>query len=197
VRRKLPRLGAVVVSVAETPDNDPAGTVERGERKRTAAEVSKAVRRCQNRGVTPSPGISSGDDLIRPERHPACWRREARPGLLRNVRTPSPSRDSRSLGGVKEQAASGSNRDGESTDAGVRGGAARSSEEAPVMGLERRAALFSRGHGPTEAIGSGRSPWTRQSRWTFEAGGVGGLQAREGQPGGGWSTWAVDCGARG
>ena len=39
---------------------------------------------------------------------------------------------------VKGQAASGSNREGESTEAGRRGGAARSSVEGPVMGLERR-----------------------------------------------------------
>ena len=39
---------------------------------------------------------------------------------------------------VKGEAASGSNREGESTDAERRGGAARSSEEGPVMGLERR-----------------------------------------------------------
>jgi hypothetical protein len=31
-------------------------------------------------GGDPSSGISSGDVLIRPERHPACRRREARPG---------------------------------------------------------------------------------------------------------------------
>ena len=40
--------------------------------------------------------------------------------------------------GVKGQAASGSNREGESTDAEHRGGAARSGDEGPVMGLERR-----------------------------------------------------------
>jgi hypothetical protein len=39
--RKLLRSKAVVVSVAETRDEIPAGKVERGERKRTAAEVSK------------------------------------------------------------------------------------------------------------------------------------------------------------
>jgi hypothetical protein len=39
--RKLLRSKAVVVSVAETSGHDP-GRVERGERKRTAAEVSKA-----------------------------------------------------------------------------------------------------------------------------------------------------------
>ena len=40
--------------------------------------------------------------------------------------------------GVKGEAASGSNREGESTDAERRGGAARSNVEGPVMGLERR-----------------------------------------------------------
>jgi hypothetical protein len=39
---------------------------------------------------------------------------------------------------VKGQAASGSNREGESTEARRSGGAARSSVEGPVMGLERR-----------------------------------------------------------
>jgi len=39
---------------------------------------------------------------------------------------------------VKGQAASGSNREGESTEAGRRGGTARSSVEGPVMGLVRR-----------------------------------------------------------
>src|ERR1700745_4065035 len=40
--RKLLASKAMVVNVAETPGHDPAGMVERGERKRTAAEVSKA-----------------------------------------------------------------------------------------------------------------------------------------------------------
>src|SRR5439155_25802220 len=40
--------------------------------------------------------------------------------------------------GVKGQAASGANREGESTEAERRGGAARSGVEGPVMGLERR-----------------------------------------------------------
>ena len=40
--------------------------------------------------------------------------------------------------GVKGEAASGSNREGESTEAERRGGAAHSSEEGPVMGPERR-----------------------------------------------------------
>ena len=40
--RKLLSPKAMVVNVAETSDKIPAGTVERGERKRTAAEVSKS-----------------------------------------------------------------------------------------------------------------------------------------------------------
>ena len=87
-------------------------------------------------GVDPTSGISS-EDVLRPtERHPACRQREARPGFrterenLCSVTAP--------IGGVKGQAASGSNREGESTDAERRDGAARSSEEGPVMGLERR-----------------------------------------------------------
>ena len=51
------------------------------------------------------------------------------------MRTCAPSRPA---GGVKGQAASGSNREGESTEAGRRDGAARSSDEGSVMGLERR-----------------------------------------------------------
>src|SRR5580704_16711608 len=85
-------------------------------------------------GGDPSSGISSGDALIRPERHPACRRREARPGFRmerENLCFVTPP-------GVKGQAASGSNREGESTEAGRRGGAARSSVEGRVVGLERR-----------------------------------------------------------
>ena len=85
-------------------------------------------------GGDPSSGISSGDALILPERHPACRRREARPGFRmerENLRFVT-SDD------VKGQAASGSNREGESADAERRGGAARSGVEGPVMGQERR-----------------------------------------------------------
>src|SRR5262245_19480812 len=85
-------------------------------------------------GGDPSSGISSGAALRLPERHPACRRREARPGfrMERENLCFVTSED------VKGQVASGSNREGESTEAGRRGGAARSSVEGPVMGLERR-----------------------------------------------------------
>ena len=60
--RKLLWSKAVVVSVAEKPKQEiPAGKVERGERKRTAAEVlRKRIRRCRNRGVTLLPGSAWG-----------------------------------------------------------------------------------------------------------------------------------------
>ena len=60
---KLLSSKAMVVSVAETAGRDPGRQGWRGERKRTADEVSKAIRRCQNRGCDPSSGISSGDAL--------------------------------------------------------------------------------------------------------------------------------------
>src|SRR6516164_593671 len=72
-------------------------------------------------GGDPSSGISSGDALILPERHPACRRREARPGfrMERENLCFVTSED------VKGQAASGSNREGESTEAERRGGGAK------------------------------------------------------------------------
>src|SRR5215470_10716073 len=75
-------------------------------------------------------GISSEDVLIPTERHPACRRREARPG--------SCTERENLAGDGKGKGASGSNREAESTDAPERGGLPRSSDEGPVMGLERR-----------------------------------------------------------
>ena len=71
-----------------------------------------------------------GDVLRRPKRHPACRRREAQPG--------SCSERENLIGDAKGKGASGSNREAESTDAPERGGLPRSSDEGPVMGLERR-----------------------------------------------------------
>src|SRR6185503_16316668 len=78
----------------------------------------------------PSLGISSGDVLIRPERHPACRRREAQPG--------SCTERENLTGDAKGKGASGPNRKAESTDAPERGGLLRSSDEAAVMVVERR-----------------------------------------------------------
>jgi hypothetical protein len=52
-------------------------------------------------GGDPSSGISSGDVLILPERHPACRRREARPGSCTERENLN--------GDVKEKGTSGSN----------------------------------------------------------------------------------------
>src|SRR6476661_6957018 len=87
----------------------------------------------------PSRGISSGDVLIRPERHPACRRREAQPG--------SCTERENLTGDAKGKGASGSNREAQSTDAPERGGLLRSSDEAGVMPVERRERVTDVGSG--------------------------------------------------
>ena len=79
-------------------------------------------------GADPSSGISLGDVLRLPKRHPAWRRREAQSG----------SRTEREnlAGDAKGKGTSGSNRKAESTDAPERGGLLRSSEEAAVMVVE-------------------------------------------------------------
>src|ERR1700694_1200824 len=78
----------------------------------------------------PASGISLGDVLRLPKRHPACRRREAQPG--------SCTERENLTGDAKGKGTSGSNRKAESTDAPERGGLLRSSEEAGVMVGERR-----------------------------------------------------------
>src|SRR6266705_1764721 len=62
-----------------------AGTRFRQARLREASaskpsmKCRKRIRQCQT-GADPSSGISLGDVLRRPKRHPACRRREAQPG---------------------------------------------------------------------------------------------------------------------
>jgi hypothetical protein len=85
-------------------------------------------------GVDPTSGISSEDVLIPTKRHPACRRREARPG--------SGMERENLAGDGKGKGASGSNREAESTDAPERGGLPRSSAEGSVMELERRGQLI-------------------------------------------------------
>src|ERR1700682_2890729 len=99
-------------------------------------------------GDDPSPGISSGDALRLPERHPACRRREARPGFRMERENLA--------GDGKGKGASGANREAESTDAPGRGGLLRSSDEAGVMLVERRERAI--------AIGSGQ-PAKGGTRW--------------------------------
>src|SRR6266446_9883498 len=90
-------------------------------------------------GGDPSSGISLGDALRRPRRHPACRRREAQPG--------SWTERENLIGDAKGKGASGSNREAESTDAPGRGGLLRSSDEASVMLVERRERAIAIGSG--------------------------------------------------
>jgi len=73
-------------------------------------------------GADPSPGISLGDALRLPKRHPACRRREAQSG--------SCTERENLAGDAKGKRASGSNREAQSTDAPERGALPRSSYEA-------------------------------------------------------------------
>src|SRR6266436_9989431 len=81
-------------------------------------------------GADPASGISLGDVLRLPKRHPACRRREAQSG--------SCTERENLAGDAKGKSTSGSNREAESTDAPERGGLPCSSDEAGVMLVERR-----------------------------------------------------------
>jgi hypothetical protein len=70
----------------------------------------------------PTSGISLGDALRLPKRHPACRRREAQPGFRMERENLA--------GDAKGKGASGTNREAESTDAPSRGGLLCSSDEA-------------------------------------------------------------------
>ena len=108
-------------------------------------------------GVDPSSGISSGDVLRLPKRHPACRRREAQSG--------SCTERENLAGDAKGKGASGSNREAESTDAPERGGLPRSSDEAGVMLVERRGRVIAVELGPTG--GAGRSPKVQRKAAAF------------------------------
>ena len=73
-------------------------------------------------GVDPTSGISLGDVLILPERHPACRRRETQLGFR--------TERENLAGDGKGKGASGDNREAESTDAPERGALPCSSDEA-------------------------------------------------------------------
>src|SRR5216684_7379436 len=134
----------------------PAGKVERGERKQTASEASKADWAMSKPGGDPSSGISSEDVLIPTERHPACRQREARPGSCMERENLA--------GDAKGKGASGSNREAESTDAPERGGLPCSSDEAGVMLVERRGQVTDVGSEPT---GNRRSSNSRRKAAAF------------------------------
>src|SRR5712664_3245728 len=96
----------------------------------------------------PRPGISLGDVMRLPKRHPACRRREAQPG--------SCTERENLAGDGKGKGTSGANREAESTDAPERDGLLRSSDEAGVMLVERRGRVIAVELGPTG--GARRSP---------------------------------------
>ena len=98
-------------------------------------------------GADPSSGISLGDALRLPKRHPACRRREAQSG--------SCAERENLAGDAKGKGTSGSNREAESTDAPERGGLPHSSDEAGVMPVERRGWVIAFEIGST---GNGRNP---------------------------------------
>src|SRR5436305_10061238 len=77
-----------------------------------------------------SSGISLGDVLRLPKRHPAWRRREAQSGSCMERENLA--------GDANGKSTSGSNREAESTDAPERGGLPCSSDEAGVMLVERR-----------------------------------------------------------
>jgi len=107
--------------------------------------------------VDPTCEISSGDVLIRTERHPACRQREARPG--------SGTERENLAGDAKGKGTSGCNREAESTDAPERGGLPRSSDEAGVMLVERRGRVIAVELGPTG--GARRSPKVQRKAAAF------------------------------
>ena len=92
-------------------------------------------------GAGPSSGISLGDALRLPKRHPAYRRREAQLG--------SCTERENLAGDGKGKGTSGSNREAESTDAPERGGLPCSSVEASVMLVERRGQVIAVELGPT------------------------------------------------
>src|ERR1700731_4679017 len=89
----------------------------------------------------PSSGISLGDALRLPKRHPAYRRREAQSG--------SCTERANLAGDGKGKGANGSNREAESTDAPERGGLPCSSVEASVMLVEVRGQVIAVNLGPT------------------------------------------------
>ena len=108
-------------------------------------------------GADPSPGTSSGDDLILRERHPACRRREAQP-------VSCTERENLASDG-EGKGTSGYHREAESTDAPERGGLPRIRDEGSVMGLERRGRVIAVEFGPTGY--AGRSPIVQRKAAAF------------------------------
>ena len=95
----------------------------------------------------PSCEISSGDVLIRTERHPACRQREARPGSC--MERENLASDGKGKGS--------DNREAESTDAPESDGLLPSSDEAAAMVVERRESVIDVGSAQLATGGALRS----------------------------------------
>ena len=105
---------------------------------------------------------------------------------VRNVGTCRPD--------AKGEAQANSLCESQSTDAGHRGGGARSRDEGSVMGLDRRGVVVQQCYrsNPKGEDFCGQSETVLYS----EARCVGSIQAGEGKPRIGGSRWRVDCGVR-
>jgi hypothetical protein len=125
----------MVVSVrAKGPALTGSGVRQEEDCKETTVEVSKPIRRCQNRGVITTAGQAPttpvyGRSGIRHER----WPELANEADQRNMGTCN--RD------VNGEAASGDPTRARVRMRGCRGGTARISDEAPVMGVEQRGSV--------------------------------------------------------
>ena len=94
----------------------------------------KIYRRCQNRGHIPGSGSSAGGALFTSGATPGLKVASARIGLKHGTLEPA-------VPMLREKPKRPS-REGQSTEAGRRGGMARSSVEASVMGVERRGCVI-------------------------------------------------------
>src|SRR6185312_6675715 len=115
-------------------------------------------------GGDPSSGISFGDALILPKRHPACRRREAQSGSCTE-------RENLSLR-CQGRHPSGTHRKDQSTDAEHRGGAAHSRDEGSVMEPDRRGCVVqpsSRANRQREELVIKAKPFEIPKREVWEA----------------------------
>ena len=94
----------------------------------------KKIRWCQNRGHIPGSGSSIGADLIAADATSGLKVGSARIGLEHGTSEP--------VVPMLREKPKRLSRKGQSTDAGHRGGMARSSVEASVMGVERRGCVI-------------------------------------------------------
>jgi RNA-directed DNA polymerase len=109
-----------------------------GERKQTVVEVPKLVRRRRNRGNAETPGQVRGMTWSCPSGVRHVDGASPHQAFVRNVRT--------CRSDAKGEVSNGQHHEGERTDAEHRDGAARSSEEGSVMGLERRGRVVQPSH---------------------------------------------------